>query len=283
MKRKFIKCICGMFLFSTMSVTANASSIDGIALEDLVERYNYAISVLDDSEEGILSNIDQKDIKESINNKKDLSPNGNAKMKFSINDEYVEEIVVYMESDSDKNAKKLFVTEVVATYFAFDTSYQKNTTHLSQAAIMCQDLCNEGTIEYDTITLSTESTGDYDIFDFKYNIEQEPIIGEWKFKYLCNGDEIVTSDQLADLGYKDDGGIYFSCKENEYFLGLPSDKIMTDSWRVDTNKIFTEKYAHSYLLDEKGEIRAIIESEDDLDILHIFIGTDFLISFKREE
>ena len=75
MKRKFIKCICGMFLFSTMSVTVNASSIDGIALEDLVERYNYAISVLDDSEEGILSNIDQKDIKESINNKKDLSPN----------------------------------------------------------------------------------------------------------------------------------------------------------------------------------------------------------------
>ena len=50
MKRKFIKCICGMFLFSTMSVTVNASSIDGIALEDLVERYNYAISVLDDSE-----------------------------------------------------------------------------------------------------------------------------------------------------------------------------------------------------------------------------------------
>lgn len=283
MKSKIIKCICGIFLVSAMSVTVNAGTISGVPLEDLVERYNYAISVLGNFEESKLSNLNLEDIKESVNDNKILSPNGNAKMEFSIDDDNVKEVIIYKESDSPEDKNKLFVIEVAATYFAFDSSYQEKASHLSQALEVCENLCNMGTIEYNDISMSAESTGEYDIFEFKYTIEQEPIIGEWKFQYMYNDGKTITSEQLAHLGYKDDGGIYFSCKEDEYFLGMSTNEVMTDSWRIDTNDIFKENYAYSYLLDEKGEIRAVIESEEDLDTLYIFIGTDFLLYFQRKE
>lgn len=96
---------------------------------------------------------------------------------------------------------------------------------------------------------------------------KEPIIGEWEFKQLVSDGEVTTSDELEELGYKDNAGMYFSCREKEYSLGLPSNTVMKDEGKVDTNEDFTELYAHTYLLDEAGEMRAVFEKEEDLDTL----------------
>ncbi|WP_434310865.1 hypothetical protein [Hominifimenecus sp. rT4P-3] len=109
----------------------------------------------------------------------------------------------------------------------------------------------------------------------------EPIIGEWKFVSIYNGESILTSKQLEALGYKDDAGIYFKCDKEKYDLGLTSGKVMTDEWKIEEKEAFKEAYAYSYVLDDNNEMRAAIESESDLDTLYVFIGTNMLIEFAR--
>lgn len=109
----------------------------------------------------------------------------------------------------------------------------------------------------------------------------EPIIGEWKFVSVYNGENIVTSQDLETLGYKDDGGFYFKCDTKKYDLGLSSGQVMTDEWKIEENEIFKETYAYSYVLDDSGEMRAAIKSESDLDTLYVFIGMNMLMEFER--
>ncbi len=118
---------------------------------------------------------------------------------------------------------------------------------------------------------------------------KEPIIGEWEFVLLKTEDSdfIITSDLLDRLGFENNAEIFFKANETAYVLSLfEGEHIMTNSWKKNTSEAFTDKYAYTYNLDEENKAHAIIESENDLNTLRIFMrgnnGTT-LLEFARIE